>query len=177
MKFLHLVLCSGGSDSKASAYNAGRPKFNPWVGKILWRRKWQPTPVLLPGKSHGWRSLADYRWWGWKESDTTERLSHTYIQTYITMFQAQCKALYLLHCHLMRQVLSPPHTFFNYCLLCVCYGLDTVLCTLSILCPCFIVMALRDPSTFFVVAAPQGMWVSSLTRDRTCAPCNRNVEP
>ena len=33
-----------------------RPGFNPWVGKILWRRQWQPTPVLLPGKSHGWRS-------------------------------------------------------------------------------------------------------------------------
>ena len=43
----------GGSDSKASAYNAGRPRFDPWVGKILWRRKWQPTLVLLPGKSHG----------------------------------------------------------------------------------------------------------------------------
>ena len=34
-----------------------RPGFDPWVGKIPWRRKWQPTSVLLPGKSHGWRSL------------------------------------------------------------------------------------------------------------------------
>ena len=34
-----------GSDGKASAHNAGRPGFNPWVGKIPWRRKWQPTPV------------------------------------------------------------------------------------------------------------------------------------
>ena len=32
--------------------------FSPWVGKILWRRRWQPTPVFLPGKSHGQRSLA-----------------------------------------------------------------------------------------------------------------------
>ena len=39
-----------------------------------WRRKWQPTPVLLPGKSHGWRSLIGYSPWGRKESDTTERL-------------------------------------------------------------------------------------------------------
>ena len=39
-----------------------------------WRRKWQPTPVLLPGKSHGRRSLAGYSPWGRKESDTTERL-------------------------------------------------------------------------------------------------------
>ena len=38
----------------------GRPRFNPWVRKILWS-KWQPTPVLLPGKSHGWRSLAVYK--------------------------------------------------------------------------------------------------------------------
>ena len=34
--------------------------FDPWVGKIPWRRKWQPTPVFLPGKSHGQRSLAGY---------------------------------------------------------------------------------------------------------------------
>ena len=37
-----------------------------------WRRKWQPTPVLLPGKSHGWRSLVGYSPWGHKESDMTE---------------------------------------------------------------------------------------------------------
>ena len=40
----------------------------------MWRRKWQPTPVLLPGKSHGWRSLVGYSPWGREESDTTERL-------------------------------------------------------------------------------------------------------
>ena len=49
-----------------------RPGFNPWVGKISWRRKWQPTPVFLPGKSHGWRSLVGYSPWGRKELDTTE---------------------------------------------------------------------------------------------------------
>ena len=49
----------------------------PWVGKIPWRRKWQPTPVLLPGKSHGLRSLVGYSPWGCKESDTTERLHFT----------------------------------------------------------------------------------------------------
>ena len=45
--------------------------FNPWVGKIPWRRKWQPTLVFLPGKSHGRRSLAGYSPWGCKELDTT----------------------------------------------------------------------------------------------------------
>ena len=38
----------------------GRPEFNPWIGKISWKRKWQPTPVFLPGKSHGQRSLVGY---------------------------------------------------------------------------------------------------------------------
>ena len=52
----------------------GRPRFSPWVGKISWRRKWQPTPVFLLGKSHGWRSLVAYSPWGPKESDTTEPL-------------------------------------------------------------------------------------------------------
>ena len=46
-----------------------RPKrhsFSPWVGRIPWRRKWQPTPVFLPGKSHGQKSLAGYSPWGCK---------------------------------------------------------------------------------------------------------------
>ena len=67
----------GGSEVKASAWNAGRPGFAPWVGKIPWRRKWQPTPVPLPGESHGGRSLVGYRLWDRKESDTTERLHFT----------------------------------------------------------------------------------------------------
>ena len=49
--------------------------FDPWVGKIPWRREWQPTPVFLPGEFHGQRSLAGYSPWGCKESDMTERLT------------------------------------------------------------------------------------------------------
>ena len=49
-----------------------RHKFDPWVRNIPWKGKWQPTPVLLPGKSHGQRSLVGYSPWGYKESDTTE---------------------------------------------------------------------------------------------------------
>ena len=52
-----------------------RGRFYPWVGKIPWRRKWQPTLVFLLGKSHGWRSLAGYSPWGHKESDTTGQLT------------------------------------------------------------------------------------------------------
>ena len=46
--------------------------FDPWVGKILWRRKWQPTPLLLPGKSHGQRSMVGYSPRGRKELDMTD---------------------------------------------------------------------------------------------------------
>ena len=49
-----------------------RPGFNPWAGKIPWKRKWQPTPVSLPGESHGQRSLVSYSPWDCKESDTAE---------------------------------------------------------------------------------------------------------
>ena len=44
---------------------------------LPWRRKWQPTPVLLPGKSHGWRNLVAYSPWGCKESDMTGRFHFT----------------------------------------------------------------------------------------------------
>ena len=43
-----------------------RHGFDPWVGKISWRREWQPTPVFLLGKSHGQRTLAGYSPWGHK---------------------------------------------------------------------------------------------------------------
>ena len=55
--------------------NAGekRCRFDPWVWKIPWRRKWQPTPVLFAGKSHGWRSLVGYSPWGHRELDTSKQ--------------------------------------------------------------------------------------------------------
>ena len=49
--------------------------FDPWVRKIPWRRKWQPTPVFLPGKSQGQKSQVDYNPRGHKESNRTEDLS------------------------------------------------------------------------------------------------------
>ena len=79
----------GGSGSKESACNARNPGFDPQIGKIPWRREWQPTPVFLPREFHGqrreWqptpvflprefhgqRSLVGYSPWGHKESDTT----------------------------------------------------------------------------------------------------------
>ena len=49
-----------------------RRGFDTWVRKIPWRRKWQPTPEFLAGKSHEQRILAGYSPWGHEESDTTE---------------------------------------------------------------------------------------------------------
>ena len=61
---------------KESACQCRRPGFDPWVGKIPWRREWQTTPVFLPGKSHAQRSLAGYSPRGHKEPETIERLSN-----------------------------------------------------------------------------------------------------
>ena len=62
----------GGSDGKRMCWQCRRPGFDPWVGKIPWRRAWQPTLVSLPGEPHGLRSLVGYSPQGHKDSDTTE---------------------------------------------------------------------------------------------------------
>ena len=64
-----------GKESSCQCRRHKRYKFNPWDGKILWRRKWQPTVVSLPGKSHGQRSLAAYSPRGHKESDMIKQQS------------------------------------------------------------------------------------------------------
>ena len=64
-----------GARGKESACQCRRHKrrgYHPWVGKILWRRTWQPTAVFLPGESHAQRSLACYISQGSKELDMTE---------------------------------------------------------------------------------------------------------
>ena len=61
-------------NGKESACQCRRCRFDPCIRKIPWSRKWHPTPVLLPGKSHGWRSLVGCSPWGRQESGTTERL-------------------------------------------------------------------------------------------------------
>ena len=71
----------GGSDGKESICKAGE-LFDPWVEKIPWRRKWQPTPVSLPGESHRQRSLV------------VQSLSH--VQLFATPWTSACQAS-LLH--------------------------------------------------------------------------------
>ena len=72
----------GGLDGKSSARNAGDLGSIPGLERSHGEGKWQPIPVLLPGKSYGWRSLVGYSPWGCRESGTIEQL-HIYI--YITI--------------------------------------------------------------------------------------------
>ena len=97
---------------KESAYQWRRCMFDPWVRKIPWRRKWQPTPVFLPGESHGQRSLPGYSPWGHKESDTTELTKQ---QGYL---------------YLMKDLFLPPELSFNpaYAFILFCRNFSTPFC-------------------------------------------------
>ena len=64
-----------GKESACQCRRCRRCGFNAQVGKISWSRKWQPTPVFLPGKFCGQRSLVGYSPWGCKELDMTKQLS------------------------------------------------------------------------------------------------------
>ena len=84
---MYIYICfPGGTSDKVSACQCKRLKrhgFNPWVGKIPWGRKWQPTLVLSPGKFHGWRILVGYSPWGYKESDNnTQACAHMHTHTH-----------------------------------------------------------------------------------------------
>ena len=73
----HIGVCvhtgfPGGTSGKESTCQYRRLRFNLWVGKIPWRRKWLPTPLFLPGKFQGLRRLVSYSPWSRKESDMTK---------------------------------------------------------------------------------------------------------
>ena len=70
--------------------------FIPWVGKIPWRREWQPTPVFLPGESHGQRNVVGHRPWGCKESDPTEQLTYTHMYfKYVSVYASILLSLFV----------------------------------------------------------------------------------
>ena len=75
-RILHRLASTVAQLVKKLPANAGgtREVAQSLIRKIPWRRKWHPTPVLLPGKSHGRRSLVGYSPWGHKDSDMTEQL-------------------------------------------------------------------------------------------------------
>ena len=66
---------TSGKEPTCQCRRRKRRGFDLWVRKIPWSREWQPTPVCLPGESHGQRSLAGYSPWGHIELDTTKRLN------------------------------------------------------------------------------------------------------
>ena len=100
-----------GTSGKEPACQCRRCKkcgFNSWVGKILWRKAWPPTPVFLPGESLGHRRLVGYSTQGLKELGTTEVTLHAYtqlsfasgffllVETLVRLWIAQDKYLLLL---------------------------------------------------------------------------------
>ena len=94
----------------------GRPKFDPWVGKIPWRRKWQSTLGLVPGKSHGQRSLVGYSPWGRKESYTTEGNSfHSFIKVVITFLPRSKRLLISWLQSPSSVILKPPKNKVSHC--------------------------------------------------------------
>ena len=94
---------TSGKESTCQSRRCRRRGFDPWVRKIPCRRKWQPTPVFLPEKFHGQRSLTDYSPWYCKESDVAKQLNtHTQGQYYRNTeyrdffpFIALCKPVHL----------------------------------------------------------------------------------
>ena len=90
----------GSSDGKSVCLQCGRPVFNPWVRKVPWRRKWQSTPVLLPGKSLGPKSLVGYSPWEHKESDTTEKLHFTSPASNVMLKILQARLQQYVNCEL-----------------------------------------------------------------------------
>ena len=71
MRYFQCGLLSS-KESSCQFKRLRRHRFYPWVRKISWRKAWQPTPLFLPGESHGQRSLVEYSPWGCKELDTTQ---------------------------------------------------------------------------------------------------------
>ena len=104
---------SSGKEPTCQSRRHKRCEFSPWVGKIPQRMAWQPTPVFLPGESHGQRSLVGYSPWGWTESYTTElkRLStHTLIaDQQCDSFRCTAEGLSCTHTRIHSSPQFPSH--------------------------------------------------------------------
>ena len=85
-----------------------RPRFNPWVGKIAWRRACQPTPVFSPGESLGQRSLVGYSPWGRIVRHNQSNLAHTHYKIKVFFYPPIAKSFY------HKWVLKIIECFFSY---------------------------------------------------------------
>ena len=92
-----------GKESACQCRRQSRHDFNPWVRKIPWRRKWQPTRGFLPGKSHGQKGLAGHSPWGCKKSDMTYWLN---THACLSNEQAKSSDWYFWFCKTEMHVLS-----------------------------------------------------------------------
>ena len=102
----------GGASCREPACQCRRHRrlhFNPWVWMIPWRRAWQPTPVYLPGESHGQRNLVGYSPQGHKESEMTEVAKQTAKSN--SSFQHGTKILCMLKC---KWFIISILTFFSF---------------------------------------------------------------
>ena len=88
-------------------------RIDPRVRKIPWRRKWQPTPLFLPGESHGQRNLEGYSPWSCKESDTTEQLSTHSTHSFV-FYQRQSQS-FIYYSHLVKSQGNALWTMSNHC--------------------------------------------------------------
>ena len=94
-----------GKESACQCRRCKRYVFDPWVRKIPWRRKWHPTPVFLPGKSHGRRSLAGNSPWAHKESHSTSMDKSVFMGALGSRLEAvKLKCSWRLRAILRRQV-------------------------------------------------------------------------
>ena len=88
-----------------------RPGFDPWVRKIPWRRAWKSTLVLVPGVSHGGRSLHSYSSWGCKELDTTDQLTLKTME--IILDKNQTRVIFLFEFKMGRKAEEKTHNINN----------------------------------------------------------------
>ena len=101
----HSSLCNEWLSGICFQCRRHRCRFNPWVRKIPWRKRWQPTPVFLLGEVHGQRSLVGYSPWGRKESGTTEQLHmSTVFQRMISQMLFTCGLTLLWKTYPMEEV-------------------------------------------------------------------------
>ena len=93
-----------------------------WVGKISWKRKWKPTVVFLPGKSHGQRSLAGYSPWGCKESDMSEWLTRHIFCSWIIVLEYTVSFFFFLFAFQFGAfLLTCPQAHWLFAQLCAVY--------------------------------------------------------
>ena len=109
---LHIMCFPGGISGKEPACSCRRCKrhsFDPWVEKIPWSRKWQPTPVFSPGEPHGQGSLEGYSPWGSQQS-TEHARTHTHTHQ---LFEMQwLDFLPIPESHTEQEALRSPHSLF-----------------------------------------------------------------